>query len=286
MKKLSLLLISGLLLVGCSSNDYSTQVSENNKTLISGENISITKQDYYTYLMDNYGANEVLKVILTTIADKEVTDQKKIDALLKEKKETYAKYYDGSLLEYAQSFGYKDEEEFIENQLLPEVKEELLRNKYIEKNYDQLINEYQVNRFKQIIVDKESTALEIIKTATSTEKFDEQMKKYKDNSEDCGIVTKNTSTIDKNLTKKLQEFQKITKDGVYKDAVKLSNDQYAVIYLYDTNRKNKNDYIKALSTDKDIQNTIESYYLKQYHFEVYDERLKKSIENISKDFFE
>ena len=28
MKKLSLLLISGLLLVGCSSNDYSTQVSE------------------------------------------------------------------------------------------------------------------------------------------------------------------------------------------------------------------------------------------------------------------
>ncbi len=89
MKKLSLLLISGLLLVGCSSNDYSTQVSENNKTLISGENISITKQDYYTYLMDNYGANEVLKVILTTIADKEVTDQKKIDALLKEKKETY-----------------------------------------------------------------------------------------------------------------------------------------------------------------------------------------------------
>lgn len=286
MKKLSLLFVCSLLLVGCSSDNYSTQVSENNKTLISGENISINKQDYYTYLMDNYGANEVLKVVLTTIADKEVTDQKQIDALLKEKKETYAKYYDGSLLEYAQSYGYKNEEEFIENQLLPEVKEELLRNKYIEKNYDQLINEYQVNRFKQIIVDKESTALEIIKASTNADKFDEQMEKYKDKSEDCDIVTKNTSTIDENLTKKLKDFQKITKDGVYKDAVKLSDDKYAVIYLYDTERQDKNEYIKALSTDEKIQTTIESYYLKQYHFEIHDEKLKKSIENISQDFVE
>ena len=122
MKKLSLLLLCGLLLAGCSSNDYSAQVSDKNKTLISGENISINKQDYYTHLMDNYGANEVLKVILTTIADKEITDQKQIDALLNEKKETYAKYYNGSLLEYAQSLGYKDEEELVKNKLLPEVK--------------------------------------------------------------------------------------------------------------------------------------------------------------------
>lgn len=286
MKKLSLLLLCGLLLAGCSSNDYSAQVSDKNKTLISGENISINKQDYYTHLMDNYGANEVLKVILTTIADKEITDQKQIDALLNEKKETYAKYYNGSLLEYAQSLGYKDEEELVKNQLLPEVKEELLRKKYIEKNYDQLLNEYQVSRFKQITVDKESTALDIIKASASAEKFEEQMKKYKDDSEDCGIVTKNTSTVDENLTKKMETFHKQSKDGVYKDAIKLKDGKYAVIYLYDTARQKKDEYIKALSSDTDIQNTIESYYLKQYHFEVHDEKLKKAIENISQDFVE
>ena len=286
MKKIFLFLLCSVLFVGCASQKYSSQVSDSDTTLVSGENISISKQDFYSYLMDNSGASEILKTVLSSIADKEITDQKQIDSLLAEKKKTYASYYNDSLLKYAQAIGFKTEEEFIEKQLLPEVKEELLRQKYIEKNYDQLLKDYQVASLKQITVDKESTALEIIKASTSQEKFEEQMKNYKDNSEDCKIVTKNNETLDENIVKKMETFHKQTKDGVYKEAIKLSSDKYAVIYVYDCQRKNKDDYIKALASDTDIQNTIESYYLKQYHFEVYDEKVKKAIKEISDDFIE
>ena len=122
----------------------------------------MTKQDYFEQLLDSYGSSKVLNDVLTAIADKEITNQKDIDSLLKEREETYTKYANGDLDSYAKSMGYKSKDEYIKEALLPDVKQELLRNKYIKENLDHLLSEYQVVRFKKIIVSKESTALAII----------------------------------------------------------------------------------------------------------------------------
>ena len=285
MKKIGLLLLCSGLLVACSSSDYTSKVSDSDTTLVSGENISVSKQDYFEYLLDYYGANKIISDTLVAIADKEVTDETQINTLLEQRKKDYAEYYDGDLTKYAQSLGFKTEDEYIENALLPDVKQELLRKKYIKDNFDELLTTYQISRFKKITVDKESTALSLIKEATSEDKFDELMDEYGTDAEDADIVTKN-STLDENLTKKLEEFSKVTKDGVYSEAIKLSDDNYAVVYLYDTAHEDKDEYIDAISADDDAKTDIEKYYLKKYNFNVYDEKLKEAIKDISEDYIE
>ena len=87
MKKLAILLLCSGLLVACSSSSYSVKVTDGSSELISGEGIKITKQDYFEELLDTYGSSKVLNDVLTAIADKEVTDEKEINKLLKERED-------------------------------------------------------------------------------------------------------------------------------------------------------------------------------------------------------
>lgn len=285
MKKIGLILLCSILLVACSSSGYVSKVSNSDQTLVSGENIHISKQDYFEYLLDYYGAHKIISDSLVAIANKEVTDEKAINTLLEKRKKDYAQYYDGNLTNYAQSLGFKNESEYIENALLPDVKQELLRKKYIEDHFDELLTKYQVSRFKKITVDKESIALSIIKESTNEKQFDKQMDKYESNSEDADIVTKN-STLDENLKKKLAKLSDIKKDGVYPEAIQLSDNKYAVIYLYDTAHQDKAEYIDAISADDSAKDDIETYYLKKYHFTVHDNKLKDAIKKISANYIE
>ena len=160
-----------------------------------------------------------------------------------------------------------------------------LRNKYIKDNLDHLLSEYQVVRFKKIIVSKESTALAIISNSKDEKSFNEQMKKYSDKAEDAGIVTKNSS-LDENLTKKLETLSKIDKDGVYSDSIALTDNTFAVLYIYDTKREKKDEYINALTSDQGLQTDIESIYLKKYNFKVNDSKIKDAIKQISSEYIE
>jgi len=282
MKKLGVLLICGLLLAGCSSPKFTSQVTDGSKTIVSNEKIKITKQEYYEYLLETYGSDQVLDEALKYISEKEVTDQKEIDKLVKERSKTYAQYSECGLGEYAKSMGYKDEKEYQEQVIVPSVKQELLRKKYINEHYEDLMKEFNVCAFKKIVVEKESTALTVIKNSKNATEFDKLMKTYGEKAEDCGIVTKNSTSLDENLVKKISDFSKVTKDGVYKDAVKLSDDTYAVIFIYNTNhKKNKANYQDSLSNDEDITETIQSYYLKKYEFTINEENIKNGIKEIS-----
>ena len=284
MKKLLMLLLCGGLLAACSSN-YSVKVSDSDQVIVSGSELNITKQDYFDYLLKTSGANEVLDEVLLSIADKELTDQKAIDKQVKEEEKTYEQYADGGLDKYAKSLGYSSKDDFVNEKIVPVVKLNMLTKKYIEENLETMISEYQVVSFKKIVVDKESAALAIIKEATTKEAFDKKLKEAGTNGEDAGIVTKNSS-LDDNLKKKLKDLSKLDKDGVYSEAIKLSDDKYAVVYVYDTDHKNKDDLIEALANDSNAKEDVEAKYLKKYHFTVNDDKLAKEIKNISDQYLE
>lgn len=291
MKKLFVALLCAGLLVGCSSEDsYSVKVSNDSDVLVSNDKLSLTKQGYFEYLLDKYGSSEVVKEALLTIADKELTskdEKSEIDKLVKEREEQYAKYADGDLATYAKQLGYDSKDDYINDSIIPDVKQELLRKKYINDNLKDLIKTYQIATFEKIVVDKESTALKIIKEATSKEKFDELMKKddYKSNAEDSGVVTKNSS-LDDNLKKKLKKLSEVTKDGVYSEAIKLSDNTYAVIYLYNTNHKDTDKIVTAITNDSDAKEGIEGKILKKYNFSVNDSKLKKAVKKLSSEYIE
>lgn len=285
MKKLVMLLLCGGLLTACSNSSYSVKVSDGDDVLISGGEVSISKQDYFETLMDRYGGQKIIDEALLSIADKELTDQDTLDKLVKEKEETYAKYADNDLEAYAKKMGYDSKDDYIENYIKVEAKKELLQNKYATEHLDDLIKSSQLVSFKKIIVDKESEALTIIKESTTQEAFDKKLKDAGSDGEDAGIVTKN-STLDDNLKAVLEKLSAVDKDGVYSEAIKLSDDTYAVLYIYNTDHKNTDELVKKLTSDSDIQKEIQGKYLKQYNFTVNDNKVKKAIQQISSEYIE
>jgi len=181
--------------------------------------------------------------------------------------------------------GYDDVDEYVEQIIVPSAKQELLREHYISDNLEDMIEEYSVCSFKKIVVEKESEALNIISEATDEDAFDELMEEYSDDAEDAGMVTIN-STLDDNLVDILDELSAIEEDGVYSSAIKLSDDTYAVVYLYDTDHSNTDEIIDTLSSDSDVQEYIEGIYLKKYNFDVYDSKIKAAIEEISDQYLD
>lgn len=287
MKKLVMLLLCGGMLVACSKTTYNIKISDGNEAIITQGNFKITKQDYFEYLLDSYGGSQVLQDALLSIADQEKLDEEALNQKVEEKKKLFAQYYDNDLSNAAQAYGYDNEEDYINHQIIPACKIELLEENYIKENLDDLLKEYQVCRFKKIIVDKESTALSLIKKATSEDAFDQLMDddEYKSNAEDADIVTKN-STLDDNLKDQLDELSAVDQDGVYSKAIKLSDDSYAVIYLYDTAKEDKQEYIETLAYDSHVQEEVDGAYLKKYHFTVNDDAIKNQIKEISDQYIE
>ena len=286
MKKLLIAAGCALLLTGCAApSAYEVKVSESTNTLLTIDGVSITKQEYFESLLDNYGAEKIVADALEKIADKEVTDSKKVEELVQDRKKVYEAYLGTTLDKFAKNLGYKDEAEFIEKALRPDAKQECLRNNYIEANLNDYLEKYDVTRLKTIVVNLESEALIMIDEAKDEAAFDALMKKHEKNAEDLDIVTKNTS-LDANILSKLDEFSKLEKDGVVAQAVKQTDCKFAVIFVYDTQKEDKQEYIDALSVDYTIQAEIESIYLKKYNFNVYDAKLKQAIKNISSGYIE
>ena len=285
MKKLGMILCALVLLTGCSLS-YNTELSDGSDTLASTDSMTITKQDLYLYILENYGADEVLDEALRTVADLEITDEDEVAELVEERQETYASYAD-DLEDYATSLGYEDADQFTELVIEPDVKQTLLIEKYIDDNYDDLIEDYQACSLKVIIVEKESEALTIIEDEPDADDFDALIEdEYSDEGEDYGVVTKNTS-LDDNLLDLLEDFMEIEEEGVYEEAILLSDDTYAAVYIYDCDKEENSDtYKEALESEDDITDEAQVYYLKKYEFTVYEQLLKEEITEINEDYFD
>ncbi|MDD8049460.1 MAG: hypothetical protein PHH04_07720 [Thomasclavelia sp.] len=266
-----------------SDEDYTTSVKNGDKSEVYNSSIKITKNDIYKYYLKQAGENEVLNLAMQEIADKEITDKDAINKKVEESKKTYATYADDGKIEtYATSNGYSSLDSFVKEALEPDAKQQLLKAKYINKNYKKLLSSLKVKYLKTIECDTESAALNIIKQATSSEKWDELS--TANSGSDLGMVTKSTSTLDSKIVKKLSSF---TKDGVYKKAIKTSEKKYAVVWVYNTDTsKVKSDIKEALASEDSVSTKYEAYYLKKYDFEVNEDKIKDSIKKSYPSYFE
>lgn len=283
-KKIIPLVIASTLLVGCSSSsavNYSSEVSDGDKTAINIDGTEINKNDIYHYLLEKYGSSEVLSLALTYIADQEITDEDayntKLNETITEQKESAGVT---SLDDIAKQYGLENEQEYIDKVLSVGVKQEMLKEKYIDKNYKKLIKEYKVKYLKTITVDTEAGAKKILEQIKDGSDFDTIMNE--NGGSDAGMVTTETTTVDENIIKKLDKF---TKDGAYEKVIKTSDSKYAIVYVYNTDTSAVTDEIKSnLATISDMSTKVESYYLKQYNFTINEKAIEDEINESQPDY--
>lgn len=292
-KMIALLVIAIVLVVGviaayivtADKDGYTSSVQNSSSEVISGD-VSVTKKGLYEYLLDNYGANEVLNEAYNKITAKEITDKDAINTKVKELKQRYAEY-SGSFETYAKNQGYSDAKTFEKEVIVPEAKSDLLEEKYLDTKFNDVCKKYNVSYLKIVEYSKESEALKALKTVTSADAMTALMNANTSSSTDLGFVCSKsaTTTVDKKIIKALSKFTSLNTDGVYKEAVKLSTGKYAVVYVYNTDKSaQKNDIVKNLLNLGDVKTDIETYYLKKYKFTVEDEKVKKQIKKISSKY--
>ena len=289
-KMIALLVIAIVLVVGvitayivtADKDGYTSSVQNSSSEVISGD-VSVTKKGLYEYLLDNYGANEVLNEAYNKITAKEITDKDAINTKVKELKQRYAEY-SGSFETYAKNQGYSDAKTFEKEVVVPEAKSDLLEEKYLDTKFNE---NYNVSYLKIVEYSKESEALKALKTVTDADAMTALMNANTSSATDLGFVCSksSTTTVDKKIIKALSKFTSLKTDGVYKEAVKLSTGKYAVVYVYNTDKTaQKDDIVKNLLNLGDVKTDIESYYLKKYKFTVEDEKVKKQIKKISNKY--
>lgn len=292
-KMIALLVIAIVLVVGvitayivtADKDGYTSSVKDGSTEVISGD-VSVTKKGLYEYLLDNYGANEVLNEAYNKITAKEITDKDAINAKVKELKQRYAEY-SGSFETYAKNQGYSNAKAFEKEVVVPEAKSELLEEKYLDTEFNDVCKKYNVSYLKIVEYSKESDALKALKTVTNADAMTALMNANSSSSTDLGFVCSksSTTTVDKKIIKALSKFTSLKTDGVYKEAVKLSTGKYAVVYVYNTDKNaQKNDIVENLLNLGDVKTDIESYYLKKYKFTVEDKKVKKQIKKISSKY--
>ena len=282
-KKIFPLAIVATLLVGCSSSSattYTSEIKDGDKTIATAVDVKISKNDVYHYLLKEYGSSEVLSLALTYIADQELTDKDAVQTRINEKVASFTENLTTSLEEYAKQYGYETEQEYIDGVLTLGVKQTMLKEKYIDKNYKKLVKEYKVKYLKTITLDTEAGAKKLLKEIKNGSDFDTVMNE--NSGSDVGMVTTETTTVDSNIIKKLDDF---TKDGVHNKVIETSDSKYAIVYVYNTDTSEVEDDIKSnLSSISDMSTKMETYYLKQYNFDVHEDAIRDEIEETEPDY--
>ena len=234
-------------------DSYVTHVKDGDSEVVKTGDVTITKDDLYEYFLDNDGLNMTLNSAINYVADQEITDEDAINSKVEELKQQYLQYASTSDLEtYAKDAGYESEDDFVKQILEPNAKIQLLQEKFV------------------------------IKDCTSEESFTNY---FNENSgTDAGLVTKESSSVDSKIIKKLDKF---TKDGIYAKAIKTSESKYAIVWVYNTDKSNLKDEIKeSLTSISNFSTKCETSYLRKYNFDVYEPSIKKKIKKSSKDYFE
>lgn len=294
MKKAIVLLASLCLVAGCSSSSslYNSKVENSNTAAITGAEVNITYQDIYEQLMESNGADYVLNTALSKAAENFNIDEEALNEQVNNTVETYKSFIGDDLDSYTQkNLGYETFEEYKNAVIVPRVRQNIMVRQYSEENFETLAKQYNFKKLRMIMVADESTALSIINDLNNdTITFEDAVNQYstdtktKNNNGDLGIVSdlSSTSTVDSSIINILPQ---LTVNALYTVPVQLSTGSYAVIEVVETDVNNMHDEIvSALQSSEEVTIEAEAYYLKQVHFQIFDDRLKANIDALSPNY--
>ena len=140
MKKILVVLASLLLVSGCS--DAYANLKDGSTEVFKVGSKTVTKEDMYQLMKNSSGAYYVLNDATGIILDKEIEVS---DAMRKEAEDTltiYKDMYGESFTQMLEAYGFKDEEDYVNNAIFKSKQLTELVKKYGEDNFDAMVEKY------------------------------------------------------------------------------------------------------------------------------------------------
>lgn len=272
MKKLILLAMAGLLLVGCTSTKpkYTSDVAYykiGDKT--------VSESDYYDLFIENDRAMSIYTDILEQInedSDAQEKYKKEIQDIVDKEVATLKETFGENLDAMIQNVGFKSLDEFLDLQLRPSIALQFEMEDYISDNLESIVSEYKVKDISlfstddkafaedisnQLIDGKEASDIKIEKKATLKE-------------------TLFTKSLDTGSEVANKELLKLTEDAspitVYDEEAKL----YYVIKVNNSDfSKDVESLLQVLAENENYTEVYTAMQFGEVNAKVYDARVKK-----------
>ena len=279
---LSILMMSSIL-TGCAGAQ--TSVKKGDSTLFQVGDTIVTKQQVYDTVKYNNGASYSIEKIKEKIKKLEIKNEeqikKKINILYNQYEEYYGKG-DGkeeSFESQVKNSGYKNVDEFKKKVLRPQVLEELLMEKYANKNIDKYLKQYKPVIAKVLAVEGEDAAKEAAKELKNGVSWDDVYTKYTSENSSYQNTKKVLTTSDSDLNPDdIKALYKNKKTGVMTQVYASLNSDSTTRYLINviscdaTSDEYYADFINQLkSLDSNFEKNLWKHYLKKHNFEIHDQ---------------
>ena len=280
MKKILILLICALLLVGCS--DASANVKDSSTAIVTIGGKKITKGKLYELLRDQDQECEViLDFLISYIVNKEIETTPEIEATAKEHFADAKASMGEEFESYLFVNGYENEEAFYEREFLVPTKLEDLAAHYIDENWDKVMEYYyptKVRVIETLTSQDASAALAEIKDGKS---FESVANKYSTKS--AAIYEGNEyllSRLDTSLPTQITTF--VRENTVPTLSGVLTGDNLEAFYILQIVNCNPKQYreeaIELIKTTSVLDTEIIAFYCKKLNFRVYDVTLYNFLE--------
>lgn len=271
MKKLVLSAIASLfLLAGCS--DAYTNVSDPNTAVLKIGEASVTKSEIYTGLLANYGAYYIIGDATETILDNEVETTEEMTTQVDSEIEQYKEMYGESFESILQMYGHKDEEA-LKKSILYNLKNKALIKKYIEENFESLVETYHPRYVSLLAFSNEDDAQKAVEEINSgKDALDVATELGSSLSGEDDVVL---NSLDNTLPNELISIIMTSDvDSEYRLAKLTNSDEVYVLKVISITPEDfKDAVVTALSEQTTVTENVDSYYFSKYHFHLYDKTL-------------
>ncbi|EOS60609.1 hypothetical protein C815_01281 [Firmicutes bacterium M10-2] len=273
-KKVPLLVLSALMLAGCSV--HNTSINDANEQLMTIGNTTYTKGDEYTMIKKSNGPALVIQKAQEIIYEKEVPVT---DAMKKEAQEQFDQISQANPDTETQlkNLGYSGKDEYIEKVLLPSVQAEALMDKYFVDDQDTIESQYHPSLAQVVQCEDEENAKKALEALKDGKDAQEVAKQYAVDSSsykgDETLVTTNDTALPTRLINALATAKK---PGVMDEVYATDDDQpsyYVAVLVSNNYDENVDQIAEMLGSDSSLSKGCLVYYLTKYNFEVHDQEL-------------
>lgn len=265
-----------LLLSGCK--DATAALKDASSTVMKVGTQTVTKGDIYTIMNTYAGASQVVSDATKKITaiEVEVTDEMRESA--ESSLNMYKTIYGDSFNSYLENAGMT-EESYIEDYLIPGLQADALTDKYIEENFDALVERYHpvkatVLQFTSL--DNANAALSALKDGTMTP--EEAAEEYESaTSGTPEIITIENNTYD---VMALALIRSATKDDGWSSVTSQTSGEVYVIRVEENDASAMKDEVTStFGSVADIDDQATAHYFEKYGFRVYDIDLYNALKD-------
>ncbi len=281
MKKLLTMLVLATLVLGLAGCENATaNISEKNTMLIKVGKTTLTKGQLYENMLNDDAANKVVAKALEMIAEAEIETtaeiQAKADEIYNDYRQQIAATTEDDFAEAIKDYGFEDLDAF-KAYCLNNAKSKELSNKYIEDNWDSIIEEYYPVKARlmyfngsesmEVAMQTAETALAEVKAGAD---FETVAQKYSSNASQASeqLYTRNSESLDYNV---LQFILGSTSPTLSQVITNKDSNGYYIVQITNANQAQlKDEFIALLQNDTSFGDNVVAHYFKKHNFVVYD----------------